>query len=216
MNAVAGLFVAFRTVAIRGVTVLTIDVPGEDAQHALDTLGMPEPGYSVHVAITPLRPDGEEAPETPAVTNGTLEAQRLVAGRSALALSIEIPAERGHAALKALGVPHPGRKLWVGIAPLGTREALPPAPPAKDPASVAIQQAALRPKDEAFQRWILEGGFVEGDARGNELSAVEAIRTQLGISSRAHLREEETLKEWHALLRRFEVWLQGGVAELAE
>lgn len=213
---VVARFVSFRSVPARGVMSFTMDVEAKDAALAIERLGMPIVGQSLHVALCPLA-TADAPPRTDSVTNATYEGCRMVSGRGALALTLEVPTERGHMVLKALGVPTPGQQLWVAIVPLVGAVTEPPPVRPKDPAVVAVQQAAMRPKDEAWQRWILASAFVDGDPRGNEIAAIEAMRTQLDIVSRSELRTNpEKLAEWHAMVRRFEVHIQGGAVPAGE
>lgn len=212
-GAISARFVAFRTVPARGVFSLTLDVPVEEAEAAVALLGVPVIGASIHVGLCrlygPGLDDGTVQDRNTAI-HGTYEACRMVSGRGALALTIEMPAERGHQVLKVLGVPQPGVSLLVAIVPLRV-EPTDHAEKPREAGALAVQQAALRPKDEAWQRWLLAEQYVEGDGRNNELAAIEAMRDQLGIRSRAELRSDpEKLAEWHAMVRRFENHIQGG------
>lgn len=211
--AISARFVAFRSVPARAAMVLTLDVPSADGQDAMRYLGFPAPGSSIHVALTVL---GEGDPGK--VVKGTYENCRTVSGRKALVLTVEVPGERGHAAIRALGVPTPDNDIQVAVVLLvGDPAAAPasqqdqPVVKPKDPGALAVTQAAIFTKDAAAQRWLLGRDYVPGADAGNDQLATAALREQLGIVSRRELREDPAkLKLWQALYRRYEIHLQGG------
>lgn len=205
---VAARFVSFRSSPTRGVMVLSLDVPIEAGQQALDVLGMPTLGSSVHVGLA--RIGGPATPGAAAVA-GTYEACRTVQGRNAMQLTIEVPAERWYTALKSLGVPTPQENIQVAIALLTEQPPPPPPAPARTPGQMAVQQAALRVKDPSFQKFMLKREFVPNMPAANELAATNAVRHRVGIESRKELATDpEKLRLWHELISEYERYQQGG------
>ncbi len=211
-SAVAARFVAFRSVPARAAMVLTLDVPVADGPEAMRYLGFPAPGLSVHVAITVL---GET--DITKVVKGTYENCRTVQGRKALALTMEVPGERGFAAIRALGVPTPESNIQVAVVLLrGDPEQRAAAQP-KDPGALAVTQAAMFTKEPSAQRYLLGDQYVPGSTAGNEQLAVAALREELDIRSRTELRQNpEKLRVWQAFYRTYEIYLQGGDRTAAE
>lgn len=211
-SAVRARFVAFRTVATRGVMVLTLDVDEDEGDEAMTYLGSPPLGGSIHVAITRL---GET--DARKVVHGTYESCRTVSSRKALALSVEVANERGWAATQALGHPKRGTTIEVAVVLLTGEPTARPAAPPKDPGALAVTQAALFVKDPMAQRWLLGKQFVAGADAGNEQLATAELRARLDIVSRRELREHpEKLEAWRKLYRQYEKHLQGGERALEE
>ena len=204
----AARFVAFRTVPNRGVMTFTLEVPSADGPAAMAYLGSPVPGSSVHVGLVRLGDEGDGAPPV----HGTYESCRTVAGRSVLALTIDVPAERSHKALQTLGYPTAGSDIQVAVALLKGEP--PPQKLPKEPGAAAVQRAALRPKDPPFQRFMLGPDVVPGDATTNEERTKEAIYAECKIRSRAELKTNpDALAKWLNLERIYEKWLQTGAAD---
>ena len=184
--------------------VLTVDVPSAEAGAAMEYLGWPVAGTSTHVAL--VRTSGEHEP-----VHATFESGRTVSGRNALALTLELPAELGHVAMRRLGIPSQDAPIPVAVALLAAA----PKPgrtsaSGKSPGVQAGQQAALRVADEPFQRYLRRGAFAPGDTAGNKDQAIAELRARLGIESRAELRTDpEALRRWHALIADFENHIQG-------
>lgn len=206
-DGVMGALVGFRSVQTRSVMVLLVDVPAAEGDAAMDYLGTPLPGQSVNVALLRM---GEDGPEGEPV-HGTYEKVQTVADRRAIALTVEVPLELGHRALKRLGTPGPGKVIKVFLALL-TGIPVQPPPKERDRASKAIQRLVMRCKDAPFQKWRLNDRFIEGDADGNELDTKNDVLEELGITSRTQLREPDVLAMWEAMERTYERHLQGGPA----
>ncbi len=203
-DVVVARFRAFRSAPSRGVAVLTMDVPIEEALRALEVLGSPQLGESIHVGFTRVRSPSPDGP-----LHGTFEKVATVAAREAMSLTIEMPSELGHLAFKRLSIPTPTSDIRVAI----VRLIAPPerAKPARSPGEAARIRCAIRCKDEPFQRYLLGVSYVPGDMMGNEVDTTAAVRTQLGIASRADLvNNHEKLREWWAMESRYDEWLQSG------
>lgn len=149
----------------------------------------------------------------PAAIKATFSDFKLVRGRKVAQLVLEVPLEAADQALSALGgLPNPASETWVALArldPNAKPDAQPPAAPKERRrfnAMLPAQQAALRCKDEAFQRFMHEEGHSPSMA---EDDVTAAVRNYCGVISRSELATQPTAQaRWSDLRDMFEAWMQ--------
>jgi hypothetical protein len=139
---------------------------------------------------------------------------RPIQGRKVCQFVFETPIEEADAALAALGgLPRPDTSTWAAIARIDPAKAAnghakPEEAPAKerrrfhklDPA----QQAAMRCKEEAFQRFIIE----EHDGFGDEKSVAEFVRSFCDVDSRSKIKlGTPAAGKWVMLENEYVAWL---------
>jgi hypothetical protein len=134
-----------------------------------------------------------------AVTQGTFADFRLIKGRKVCQIVIEVPIEQADQALAALGgLPQPATEAWVAIARLETKERVVPLKPDNTKLSL---EAGMRCRDPLFQRYL---------EVSNEEEAVEAVRRECGVLSRAGLNTDpEAAMAWRTLDGQFLAWKRG-------
>lgn len=148
----------------------------------------------------------------PAVVSGFLVNMRNVGTHKSVALTVHVPEELAQQVIAAFGWPTAAAPVEVALARLspnakpdvqpegGLRDRrrfhdLPPA-----------QQAALKCKETAFQRFLHEqheSGAV------TEPMAVDAVRDICGVASRSELNDKPAAAaRWARLLSEFDTWMQ--------
>lgn len=150
----------------------------------------------------------------PAAIQGTFADFKLIKTRSVCQLIVEVNIEDADAALLALGgLPNPSREVPVAIARLNTAKviALPKleqeARPRRDFKDLpAAQQAALKCKDAAFQRFLFEE---YSSAAIHEHDAADKVRDICRVESRSELNSNpEAGNRWWLILSAFDVWMR--------
>ena len=155
-----------------------------------------------------------------AAFSATFSDFKVIRGRKVCQLVFEVPIENADAALAALGgVPRPDAEIWVGVARLAPCAASKPA----NEAAKAIegpseyekrkwrdlrpaQQAALRCKQPAFQRFVAE---VHNADDISEQSAIEVVREACCVASRSDILEGTRAATWWRVMdESFQAWLQ--------
>lgn len=139
---------------------------------------------------------------------GTFSDLKLVKTRGVAQVIVEIPIEHFSSFVAHFGAPN--GDTWVGIAkingqPRGMMDSPGPAEKDRTEGAAAVKAAALRCKDEPFQRWLLGTLYNPQDPAWNELETINQLRLQLDVKSRAEIGDSpEKLADWRALCRIYE------------
>lgn len=202
---IRGTFSDWRPVKTRGVLQLVIEVPVEQAQHVMDTLGFPMPGEEKFVAVALMNAVGGGG----APSAGTAEP----VGRP----GHEADSVRVHDQQATHSSGPQGRADGQGAGVAETSEppsgqtAAPDAPKPRTPFRELkpSAQAAMKCKEPEFQRWVASA-VVEGTMSpiGSARCAQETaamVRAKCLVDSRSELDTNlEKAARWAALLTEFE------------
>lgn len=148
----------------------------------------------------------------PAAIKGTYSDLRFVKSRKVAQVTIEVPLEQAEQVIALFGTPNPAAETWVALARLNPSA----KPDAQTEGGVKdrrrfhdlppAQQAALKCKETAFQRFLHEqheSGAV------TEPMAVDAVRDICGVASRSELNDKPAAAtRWARLLSEFDTWMQ--------
>ena len=126
---------------------------------------------------------------------GTYSDLKIIKGRKVMQMVIEFPLEASSTFTECFGLPQPDMEQWVVVAKLKEE-----AVRRNEGATVAIQQAGILCKEEAFGVWLRDSrGMSEVDPTNPDTIA-QALRAILGIRSRADLStDKEALDVWNRL-----------------
>ena len=140
--------------------------------------------------------------------SGTFSDLKLVKTRGVAQMVVEFPIENFAAFVAHFGAPN--GETWVAVArlngqPRGMMDSPGPAEKDRTEGAAAVRAAALRCKEERFQRWLLGKLYNPKDPAWDEQEAINQLRLQLDVKSRAEIGESpEKLGEWRALMRIYE------------
>ena len=131
-----------------------------------------------------------------AVITGTYSDFKLIKTRQVAQMIIEVPLEKAEHIIKVFGVPKPKEEKWVAVAHMRTEKIQ-----VNNRATQAIQQAGILGKDPAFGSWLRAArGMSEIDPKNHE-TIENAIRSLIGVRSRADMRtNEQSLAMWESLV----------------
>lgn len=135
---------------------------------------------------------------------GTFVKMESVGTRKVVRLHIECPIEQADVVLKALGgYPDPANARWVGIAPLHSQ------PDNTLKGGALAQKAGILSNEAAFQKWI---ELRTGDVIDTEERAASFIRSECGVTSRAHLdHDKDAARAFREMTLEYDNWKQGRV-----
>lgn len=132
------------------------------------------------------------------VITGTYADFKIIKTRKVAQMVVEFPIEQAESFVSKLGLPKPHEEVWVAVAMLKSVSVQ-----TSGKATSAIQQAGILCKDVSFGTWLRDSKKMEINP-ANEVEVQDALRTILGVSSRAEMRDnDQALAIWERLYDQY-------------